>query len=80
MPYMMTWYSGTAAPVTVPLEDVTPDGLLDAAANADLPCDWFTSAFLYRLLYHLTYQLLTRADAEVDMGDYGAFLVVPVVL
>lgn len=80
MPYMMTWYPGTAAPVTVPLDDMTPDRLLDAAANADLPCDWFTSTFLYRLLYHLTYQLLTSTDAEVDMGECGTFVVVPVAL
>lgn len=75
MPYMMTWYPGTATPVTVPLDDVTPDRLLDAAANADLPCDWFTDLFIYRLLYGLTYQLLKRADAEVDVGEYGTVVV-----
>ncbi len=74
--YCLTWYlNGTAPPVSHTLRDITPDALLDAAANLDLPCDWFTSLFIYRLLYHVAYQLLSDDEAEVEMGTYGTVVV-----
>ena len=76
MPYTLTWYPRGVEPVTAALRDITPDGLLDAAANCDMPCEWFTDLFLYRLLYALTYQLLVGADAEVAVPD-GIVVVVP---
>lgn len=76
MTYMMTWYTGTEA-LTVSLQDLTPDGLCDAAANADMPHELFTDTFIYRTLYALTYQLLQGGgDAAVDLGEYGNLLVV----
>ena len=63
MPYTLTWYPRGVEPVTAALRDITPDGLLDAAANCDMPCEWFTDGFLYRLLYAVAYQLLVGADA-----------------
>ena len=41
----------------------------------DLPCDWFTDEFVYRLLYHVAYQLLSDDEAEVAMGEYGTVVV-----
>jgi hypothetical protein len=80
MTYTLTWYHGGGAePVTAALRDVTPDALLDAAADCDMPHEWFTDAFLYRTLYGITYQLLVGADAEVDMPD-GMLVVVVVVV
>lgn len=68
--YEMTWYCGDES-VTVPLRDLTPDGLLDAAANADLDYSLFSDTFLMRLLYALTYQVLTHGAAEVDVDGVG---------
>lgn len=77
MTYTMTWYPGGGVePVTAALHDVTPDAVLDAAANCDMPCEWFTDGFLYRLLYAVAYQLLVGADAEVPVPE-GIVVVVP---
>ena len=76
MTYTLTWYTGTEA-LTVPLRDLTPDGLCDAAANADMDYSLFTDTFIYRTLYALCYQLLHNGDAEVSIGEHGSLLVVP---
>ncbi|MCB1257610.1 MAG: hypothetical protein KDB26_10915 [Microthrixaceae bacterium] len=74
--YCLTWYlNGDTPPMFHTLRDLTPDDLLDAAANADLPVDWFTDVFVYRLLYAVCYQLLSDSEAEVAMGEYGTVVV-----
>ncbi|MCB1258402.1 MAG: hypothetical protein KDB26_14925 [Microthrixaceae bacterium] len=74
--YCLTWYlNGDNPPVSHPLRDLTPDALLEAAANLDLPHEWFTNIFLYRLLYHVAYQLLSDSEAEVELGEYGTVVV-----
>lgn len=74
--YCLTWYlNGDTPPMFHTLRDLTPDALLDAAANADLPCDWFTDVFVYRLLYAVCYQLLSNDEAEVTLGEYGTVVV-----
>lgn len=81
MSYTLTWTPASDDDaVTVPLRDLTPDGLCDAAANADMPHELFTDLFIYRVLYALTYQLLHNGDAEVTIGEFGSLLVVPRVL
>ena len=81
MPYTMTWYPGAGAePVTAALRDITPDALLTAAADCDMPHHWFNDLFLYRLLYGITYQLLVGADAEVSLPENGMVVVVVVVV
>lgn len=74
--YCLTWYLNSATPpVSHSLRDITPDALLDAAANLDLPVDWFTDEFVYRLLYALCYQLLSDDEAEVELGEFGTAVV-----
>lgn len=74
--YCLTWYlNGEVPPVSHALRDLTSDALLDAAADMDLPCDWFTDIFVYRTLYALCYQLLSDDEAEVAMGVYGTVVV-----
>jgi len=74
--YCLTWYlNSDTPPVSHTLRDITPDALLDAAADMDLPCDWFTDEFVYRMLYHVAYQLLSNDEAEVAMGEYGTVVV-----
>ena len=66
----MTWRCGSES-ITVPLRDLTPDALLDAAANADMPNDLFSDLFLVRLLYALTYQVLRHGKAAVSVDGVG---------
>ncbi|MCB1258591.1 MAG: hypothetical protein KDB26_15880 [Microthrixaceae bacterium] len=74
--YCLTWYlNSETPPVSHTLRDVTPDALLDAAADMDLPHEWFTSLFLYRLLYHVAYQLLSDDEAEVEVAEFGTVTV-----
>lgn len=78
MTYTMTWTPASDDDaVTVPLRDLTPDALCDAAANADVDYSLFTDTFIYRTLYALCYQLLHNGDAEVTIGEFGSLLVVP---
>ncbi len=72
--YELTWRCGDEH-VTVPLRDLTPDGLLDAAANADMDYSIFSDTFLVRLLYSLTYQVLTHGRAEVSVEGVGELVV-----
>ncbi|BBY98352.1 hypothetical protein [Mycolicibacterium fallax] len=72
--YCLTWYlNGT--PVSHTLRDLTSDALLEAAADMDLPCDWFTDMFVYRTLYAICYQLLSDDEAEVELGECGTVVV-----
>lgn len=74
--YCLTWYlNQDTPPVFHTLRDITPDALLDAAANLDLPVDWFTDMFVYRLLYAVCYQLLSNDEAEVEVAEFGTVTV-----
>ena len=79
MPYMMTWTPASDDDaVTVPLRDLTPDALCDAAANADMDYSLFTDTFIYRTLYALCYQLLHNGDALTWVDLQGELQGVPV--
>ncbi|MCB1257360.1 MAG: hypothetical protein KDB26_09660 [Microthrixaceae bacterium] len=74
--YELTWYlNADTPPVSHKLDDITTNALLDAAADLDLPHEWFTATFIYRLLYHVAYQLMTDDEAEVTMDVYGTVVV-----
>lgn len=68
--YELTYRCGDSS-VTVPLRDLTPADLLDAAASADMDYSLFSDTFLMRLLYSLTYQMLRHGRAAVDVEDVG---------
>ena len=77
LPYTFIWQpDDDSDPTAVPLWDVSPRHVLDAAADLDMDCDLFTDLFLYRLLYSLTYQLWHgKAAAAFGLPDGGTVTV-----